>query len=120
MPSSWETKFMKLPNWFSTWVVLSGVLAAWSLAAEPSRLPRENLLVYHDDAGQVRPVKSLDDWGKRRAEIFRGMESVMGKLPGKEKIVPLDVQIEEEIDSGTYVRRLITYASEPNCRTPAY
>jgi dienelactone hydrolase len=105
---------MRLPCWIV--IVSSSAL----FAAEPSRLPRDNLLVYRDDDGAVRPVKSLDDWGKRRTEILRGMEAVMGKLPGKEKIVPLDVQIEEEFDGGSYIRRLISYASEPNCRTPAY
>jgi len=88
--------------------------------AEPPRLPRDNLLLYRDAEGKPQPVRSLDDWSKRRNEIIRGAASVMGKLPGKEKFVPLDVQIEEEVDGGTYVRRLITYASEPNCRTPAY
>src|SRR4249920_1891441 len=48
------------------------------------------------------------------------MESVMGKLPGDEKRCPLDLKIEEEFDGGTYVRRLITYASEPGQRVPAY
>ncbi|MCX6336002.1 MAG: (Fe-S)-binding protein [Bacteroidetes bacterium] len=36
----------------------------------------------------------------------------MGKLPGKEKRCPLDLKIEEEFDGGSYVRRLVTYASE--------
>lgn len=90
------------------------------LGAEPPRLPRDKLLVFRHSDGQSQPVKSLDDWARRRAEILRGMESVMGKLPGREKIVPLDVRVEEEFDGGTYVRQLITYASEPNCRTPAY
>lgn len=105
-------------KWFLSISLLAAITPLW--AAEPSRLPRDNLLVYRNDAGQVQPVKSLDDWPLRRAEIFRGMASVMGKLPGKEKIVPLDMQVEEEVDGGSYVRRLITYASEPNCRTPAY
>ena len=60
------------------------------------------------------------DWKKRRAEIIRGMEAIMGKLPGKEKRCPLDVKIEEEKDCGKYVRRLITYVSEPGSRVPAY
>src|SRR5579871_450277 len=90
------------------------------VAADPPRLPRDNLLLFRDERGQPQPVQSLEDWGKRRDEIFRGMESVMGKLPGKEKIVPLDMQVEEEVDGGTYIRRLITYVSEPKCRTPAY
>ncbi|MEX1229199.1 MAG: dienelactone hydrolase family protein [Planctomycetaceae bacterium] len=91
-----------------------------SAFADPPRLPRDNLLVYRNDAGKTQRVKSLDDWTKRREEILRGMESVMGKLPGDEKRCPLDVKIENEFDGGTYVRRLITYASEPGCRTPAY
>jgi dienelactone hydrolase len=44
----------------------------------------------------------------------------MGKLPGDEKRCPLDMQIEEEVDCGTYVRRLLTFASEPGSRVPAY
>jgi Prolyl oligopeptidase family len=48
------------------------------------------------------------------------MESVMGKLPGNEKRCPLDLKVEEEFDGGSYVRQLITYASEPGCRVPAY
>lgn len=106
-------------------LVMMGILSAINLldricAADPPRLPRDNLLVYRDIDGQSRPVTSVDDWSKRRAETIRGMESVMGKLPGPEKVVPLDVKIEEEFDGGTYIRRLITYSSEPNCRTPAY
>jgi len=40
------------------------------------------------------------------------MESVMGKLPGEAKRLPLDMKVEEEIDGETYVRRLVTYSSE--------
>src|SRR5207248_3152510 len=61
-----------------------------------------------------------DDWTQRRNEIVAGMQAVMGKLPGAEKRCPLDVQIEEEVDCGKYVRRLIHYASEPGSRVPAY
>jgi len=94
--------------------------APWTMAADPPRLPRDNLLVFRDAAGKVLPVKSLDDWGRRRVEIILGMETVMGKLAGDEKICPLDMRVEDEFDGGTFVRRLITYASEPGCRTPAY
>ncbi|NBV23821.1 MAG: alpha/beta hydrolase [Proteobacteria bacterium] len=102
--------------------VLAAVLPLTLAAAESptSRLERTNLLVYHDAAGSVRPVRSTQDWQARRTEIVRGMEQVMGRLPGAEKRCPLDVKIEEETDCGTYVRRLITYQSEPGGRTPAY
>ena len=86
----------------------------------PARLDRNQLLVYRDRHGQPQPVRSVRDWQKRRAEIVHGMESVMGRLPGREKRCPLDVKIEEEVDCGSYVRRFITYSAEPNSRVPAY
>ena len=95
-------------------------LAAADLPPAPSRLPRTNLLVFHDRTGAVVPVKSKADWQKRHAEILRGMTDVMGPLPGREKRCPLDVQIEEETDCGSYVRRSITYVAEPGSRAPAY
>ena len=85
----------------------------------PTRLDRNQLLVYRDRHGIPQPVKSARDWEKRRAEIVRGMESVMGPLPGSEKRCALEVKIEEEVDCGSYVRRSITYASEPGSRVPA-
>lgn len=84
------------------------------------RLARTNLLSYRDVVGNVQPVKSPRDWQLRRAEIVRGMERVMGVLPGHEKRCALDVKVEEETDCGSYVRRLITYQSEPGGRVPAY
>jgi hypothetical protein len=90
-------------------------------AIQPApRLPRDNLLLYLGDDGKPNEVKTVADWQKRRAEVVRGMESVMGKLPGPEKRSPLDPKTEEEVDCGTYVRRLITYQSEPGSRVPAY
>jgi hypothetical protein len=90
-------------------------------AGDPqTRLPRDNLLVYRGPDGKPAPVKTVTDWARRRAEVVRGMESVMGKLPGDEKRCALDVKVEEEADGGTFVRRLITYASEPGGRVPAY
>jgi hypothetical protein len=88
--------------------------------APQTRLPRDNLLVYRGADGKPVPVKTVEDWAKRRAEVVRGMEAVMGKLPGDAKRCALDVKIEEEVDCDTYVRRLVTYASEPGGRVPAY
>src|SRR5436190_9445415 len=92
-------------------------------AGEPQpRLPRDKLLVYRGKDGKPVPVKTVEDWAKRRAEIVRGMESVMGKLPGEKdrKRCDLDVKVEEEVEQDGYVRRLITYSSEPGSRVPAY
>jgi len=88
--------------------------------ATDARLPRTNLLVYHNSNGEISTVKTKSDWEKRRTEILQGMQHIMGPLPGKEKRCPLEVKISGEIDCGTYIRQLLTYVSEPNSRTPAY
>lgn len=95
------------------------VAVSCACAAEP-RLPRDNLLVYRGEGIQQLPVQTKADWLKRRTEIVRGMETVMGKLPGEEKRCPLEMKVEEEVDCGKYIRQLITYSSEPGSRVPAY
>jgi dienelactone hydrolase len=90
-------------------------------AGDPQpRLPRDNLLVYRGPDGKPAPIKTVADWARRRTEVVRGMQAVMGKLPGTAKRCALAVKVEAEVDGGTYVRRLITYASEPGGRVPAY
>lgn len=90
------------------------------IGGEIQRLPRENLLVYRNGQGSVRTGSTIDHWKLRRTEILAGMQSVMGRLPGREKQCALDVRVDEEVDCGTYVRRLISYQSEPGSRTPTY
>src|SRR5262245_45067678 len=82
-------------------------------SSEGSRLPRENLLAYRGPDVARKPVATTDDWLRRRNEIVAGMQAVMGRLPGSEKHCSLDLKIEEEVDCGSYVRRSITYRSEP-------
>ncbi|HOX55400.1 MAG TPA: dienelactone hydrolase family protein [Candidatus Paceibacterota bacterium] len=94
--------------------------AASDAQAAPSRLPHTNLLVFHKRSGAAAPVKSKSDWQRRRAEILRGMTEVMGPLPGREKWCPFDLRTEQRTNCGSYVRLLVTYASEPGSRVPAY
>ena len=89
-------------------------------ASAQSRLDRNNLLQYHTDNGKVADVKTAGDWQERRSEVVAAMQQVMGPLPGKDKRVDLDVKTEAEADTGSYIRRLITYQSEPGSRTPAF
>ncbi len=89
-------------------------------AQQTMRLDRNDLLAYRAADGSVRPVTSVSDWRLRREEIVRGMQEVMGPLPTEQEPVPLDVQLVEEADVGSYVRRLITYQSDADSRTPAY
>ena len=98
-------------------IILSCSFAA---AQGPSRLDRYNLLQYRDSKGAVRQVTTPEEWQNRRAEILRGMQEVMGRLPGDERRVPPGMKVEEEADAGSYLRQLITYQSEPESPTTAY
>ena len=71
-----------------------------------------------DPAGNPVALHSLEDWQPKREAAFAAMMEVMGPLPDRR--CPLEVKIEEERDSGSYLRQLITYSPEPGCRTPAY
>src|SRR5262245_21464447 len=104
----------------SVLALLVGCCSVGAAGEPPPRLPRDNLLLYRGPGAKPVVVKSVEDWAKRRAEVVRGMETVMGKLPGDAKRCALDIKIEEEVDGETHVRRLITYASESGGRVPAY
>ena len=93
-----------------------GLVAAAELPA--GQLQRNKLLQFVDARGAVVSIKTVADWKLRRASILAAMQEIMGPLPGPEKRCPLDVKIDEEVDCGTYVRRLLTYQSEPGGRVP--
>ena len=101
-----------------SFIALAGIAAADP--EKPPRLDRDDLLAFRASNGAVRRVQTCEDWQQRRAEILRGMQAVMGPLPGVEKRCALDVQIEEEFDAGDHIRRKLTYASEPNGRARAF
>jgi dienelactone hydrolase len=97
-----------------------GVLWATAWATIPAMLDRDQLLSFVDARGAVAPVRTVEDWEVRRASILTAMQEIMGPLPGTEKRSPLEVKTEEEVDCGSYVRRLISYQPEPGGRVPAY
>ena len=91
-------------------------------AIEPLRgLSRTNLLEIRAGSGGGT-VKAADasQWQARRAEALEGFQKVAGKLPSKEDACALEPAVVEEEDCGAYVRRLISYQSQPGGRVPAY
>jgi len=65
-------------------------------------------------------AKTAEEWQKRRTEALEGFQAVAGRLPGKELRCELKPQIIEEVDCGSYVRRLVSYSSQPGGSVPAY
>jgi pimeloyl-ACP methyl ester carboxylesterase len=86
----------------------------------PSYSDKSRLLVVRDADGKETPVRTADDWAKRRAHILANMQFVMGPLPGDEAKVPLDVKVTEEVKVGGYIRKKLTFAVEKDDRVPAY
>jgi hypothetical protein len=84
------------------------------------RLPREDLLLYVDARGCNMRAETPEQWQRRRAAILAGMQQVMGDLPDEQRRCDLKMVVQEEADCGSYLRRLVTYQSEPGSRVPAY
>ncbi len=80
----------------------------------------DELLQFQIADGTLQTITSAEQWQLRKAEIVKAMQAVMGPFPGNDRRVDLDIAVDEEADAGSYVRRLITYQSEPGSRTPAY
>lgn len=92
---------------------------------QPRYADHSRLLVVVDQDGRERKVESAADWKLRREHVLRGMEEVMGKFPEPlrlepSKKEPLDMRVEaEEVKEG-FLRRRISFRSEPEDRVPAY
>jgi dipeptidyl aminopeptidase/acylaminoacyl peptidase len=85
-----------------------------------NRLPRTDLLLYRTAQGKHHKATTPSEWLQRRNEILNSMEAVMGNMPDDSKRCDLEPETLEEVDAGSYIRRLITYQSEPGSRVPAY
>ena len=84
-------------------------------------LSRTNLLEYRNSpSAAAAQATSPSQWQERRAEALEAFQSVAGTLPGRERACALEPVTDEETDCGTYVRRLISYQSQPGGRVPAY
>ncbi|MFN3422749.1 MAG: hypothetical protein ACK40X_13615, partial [Armatimonadota bacterium] len=88
--------------------------------AVPFYADKFNLFVYADEKGNLHPIRNVDEWQIRKRHILTNMQLVMGELPDERKRVPLDVQVVDEHDCGTFIRRKVTFVPEPNDRVPAW
>jgi dienelactone hydrolase len=103
------------------WLLAGLIICPASPAQDAQTRPvHQSLDWYWDKTGQPQTLKTLEDWEKRRASIVAGFESATGKLPSRENLPDLDVQVSERIETGKYTRETITFASEEGDRTPAY
>jgi dienelactone hydrolase len=79
-----------------------------------------NLLLWRDAKGVEHPVKTPQDWERRKAHIRANMQAVMGPLPSPEQRAPLEVQVISTEELPDVIRKKITYAGTNGYRVPAY
>ncbi len=109
--------------WFENQLITADRSAATvsaAVEAPPVYADHARLLHVKDNAGNDHPVCGPGDWSDRRAHIVAHIESVMGPLPDPSRRVPLDVQVDEVVQTPEYVRQRLTFAVEPGDRVPAY
>ncbi len=103
------------------WVAVAGAQQTSTPQTSNNNNPAvTDILAITSDAGQAEIATSADQWQPRRQAILLAMESVMGKLPRGTDRRPPEMTVLEEVDCETYVRKKITYRSQPGCQTPAY
>ena len=95
--------------------------ASTTIAADPPfYADKTNLLTFKDEAGKDYPITTPEQWATRREHILANMQRVMGPLPDRSKLVPLEPQLISEEDLGTYTRQKLTIAVEKGDRLPCY
>ncbi|MFO0866362.1 MAG: prolyl oligopeptidase family serine peptidase [Gemmataceae bacterium] len=95
------------------------VFPSLARAEDPPFYPDKFDLLLIKDGGKDLPVRTAEEWKKRRAHILANMEKVMGPMPTGPK-VPLDVIVTEVVKEKSYTRKTLTYAAGKNNRVSAY
>jgi len=93
----------------------AGILTPLDLKALSTPPPE-----YDPDAIELPPLAigpTTDDWTNQRAQLLDRWLEYLGHGP---EVVPLDPQVQQEVDLGFATRSLVSYAVEPDCRVEAY
>ena len=107
--------------WLSVLLCVSKAVLCFAADLPPLRgMSRGDLLEIRNPLGGLSRAATPLEWEVRRKEALEGFQRIAGSLPGEEKRCALEVKVDEEVDCGSYVRRLVTYASSPGGRVPAY
>jgi dienelactone hydrolase len=84
-------------------------------------LIHEDLSFVANDAGQRQPIQSVADWQRRREQVLKAVQQVMGPLPSPKIKTPLDVETLEETHIGDFVRHKIAYhTDDPQAQVHAW
>lgn len=73
-----------------------------------------------NEAGERLSVRERSDWELRRSQIADHFRRVAGGFPWEGRASELDVRVEDEVREKEFVRRRVSFVSEPGDRVGAY
>lgn len=109
-------------------MLLSGIFAGTGTAM-PGLVVRETnalltdslgLLVYRNESGQNKIIKTRADWNKKRRQILDGMQKVMGLLPDKMNLPDFNIQVSDSLKEDDHTRYAITFTVAKDETLSAY
>lgn len=75
---------------------------------------------FRNEAGQVKPIRTVEDWQERREHILESFQEVAGDLPSREVLPELEIEVSEVRATELYSRNTITFVSETGDRLSAF
>src|SRR5215211_2105760 len=96
------------------------ILLLWSPLAMAEEFMPQDLSWFRDEPGQRQAVRTAADWDKRRADVLGRMQAVMGELPDRSKLPPLDLRVSETTQGDGYWRMTVSFANLYDERVKAY
>jgi acetyl esterase/lipase len=106
---------------FIRWIVLwSAAASLWADPPPPAHADHADLSVWIDANGDTRPVRTPDDWARRRARILAGFQQAAGAIPPDDGALPLDAQVHAEERLSAFTRKRISFAAAKDDRVPAW
>lgn len=81
---------------------------------------QQGLLFYIDAGGKERAVHTPAEWGIKRAQILGRMQLVMGALPGREHLPPVNIQYSDSVAGKGYTRYTISFTPAAGENVSAY
>src|SRR5256884_3528881 len=95
--------------------LLCVILLLAMAGAAPRYGDHEYLMYWLDEKGERHEVRTTQDWLKRREDVLKAVQLVMGEMPKREK-APLEMKVEEETPLGELRRLKISFASDAKTR----
>jgi pimeloyl-ACP methyl ester carboxylesterase len=86
----------------------------------PNYSDHTKLMVVRDGRGRELPIVGPNGWELRRHHILAHFQEVAGPLPGADRRVPHEMQVVEEAREPGFIRKKITFATEPGDRVSAW